>query len=603
MLAQPVRPANSYPPFPFFFVTFINGGFIATSAGRGFSRSSDGINWTAQQFPPDRWSGDDYISDIAFGDGLFLAVGSQRLASRDGDNWSSVRDSGPSYIAFGNEWFLTPAERTRDGLSWEAIQPNAGCRGIVFHNGTFYYHGTYFSQDPIYQFYYVFKQSQDGSVWTDAPIQPENRSPGNAQILNGLSLANEQVIAAFFPYAGGSEILAYPINRRSYLPNRTHRVVFGHNNYLAITDGPQGGMFRSQDLLTWNNVPSIWFRRFVSAAAYGETWVAVGNRGHGLTVATASVNIVVSTNGGRTVEPIQAPANSGALSAVRHGDGKFIAVGARGTVLRSFDGCAWTKRLSNTSSDLNDVVYAQNVWVAVGDEGRIVTSVDGAFFNLRSSGTEVDLKGITHGANQFVAVGRDGAIAKSSNGLDWTVQGTKEARDLWAIAYGNGKFVATGTNGIVHISSDTVTWKSATVSGADLLGRIAFAGGYFVAVDSSTRRLYISTDGSQWRSQTLGESALFGVDAANDSIWITGDNSEIWTARTALLIDPVVQPNGQFVLTVRSDIQGDYRIQRSTTLAPDSWQPAATIPLNGEATWSPTTQSPTAEFFRILPPE
>jgi photosystem II stability/assembly factor-like uncharacterized protein len=59
---------------------------------------------------------------------------------------------------------------------------------------------------------------------------------------------------------------------------------------------------------------------------------------------------------------------------VTYGNGLFVAVGARGTILTSSDGANWTKQTSPTDDLLIAVTYGNGIFVAVGRYGTILTS-------------------------------------------------------------------------------------------------------------------------------------------------------------------------------------------------------------------------------------
>lgn len=53
------------------------------------------------------------------------------------------------------------------------------------------------------------------------------------------------------------------------------------------------------------------------------------------------------------------------LIGVTYGNGTFVTVGARGTILTSIDGSNWVVRNSGTSTNINAVTYGNNTFVAV----------------------------------------------------------------------------------------------------------------------------------------------------------------------------------------------------------------------------------------------
>jgi hypothetical protein len=102
----------------------------------------------------------------------------------------------------------------------------------------------------------------------------------------------------------------------------------------------------------------------------------------------------------------------GFFDGVTYGNGLFVAVGAKGTILTSPDGVSWTPRTSGTDSSLFGVTYGNGLFVAVGAKGTILTSPDGVSWTQRISGG-YRLNGVAYGNGLFVAVGEEGIILTS----------------------------------------------------------------------------------------------------------------------------------------------------------------------------------------------
>jgi hypothetical protein len=373
----------------------------------------------------------------------------------------------------------------------------------------------------------------------------------------------------------------------------------------AVISVGQGSISHGRELggswtLCWRS-PEI---TISSSAAAGPTFVAVGftNSAGGLAVP----QILLATNGLPSTSVITPPEGAAALNCIRHADGKFVAVGRAGTIIRSTDGVNWTRRLSNTTSDLNDVARGNFLWVAVGANGKIVTSSDASFFSLRSSNTEVPIFGIAFGAGQFVAVGKDGLVLNSSNGIDWSTTGTDEARDLYSIAYGVNRFVAVGTNGIVHVSTNATQWQSTTVPNVTAFSRVAFAHGYFVALASTNNAIFASTNGLTWTSSQINDSVnLLGLDFSDGELWLTGEKSTIYKTSLISALAPILTAsqtaNKQLVLTLRPANPGNYEIQSGSSLPSSAWSPLTTLTNVGNlSTWIDTNPPQPVKFYRAV---
>ena len=126
--------------------------------------------------------------------------------------------------------------------------------------------------------------------------------------------------------------------------------------------------------------------------------------------------------------------------------GKFIAVGAGGTLLTSADGTTWTAVASQTTRDLRALAFGASTIVAVGAAGTVITSPDAATWTARPAIGAADLAAVAFGS-QFVAVGRGGAIFTSADAVTWTAQSSGTTNDLNAVASGNFGYLAVGAAG------------------------------------------------------------------------------------------------------------------------------------------------------------
>jgi hypothetical protein len=301
---------------------------------------------------------------------------------------------------------------------------------------------------------------------------------------------------------------------------------------------------------------------------------------------------------------VEPPAGSGPLKAVEFAQGKFVAVGNGGTVIRTTNGYTLSRRLSNTSADLADVAFGNGQWIAVGANGTIIGSPDASTFSLRNSGTAISLNSVTFGQGLFVAVGQAGLILTSTNGESWSGQGTDEAQDLLAVAYGNGTFVATGNNGIVHVSTNGVDWSSATVPDIAALTRVGFANGFFFAIGAQpswyARFVYFSPDGINWSglSFPVRPGAL---DDSDGTVWgFGGDGTYIAKAVFELNLIAHLNANGQFVLSFHAGPGGTYEIVSADTISSGNWQLRETLTgVSGPITWTDPQPTTASRFYRV----
>src|SRR5690606_38234663 len=150
------------------------------------------------------------------------------------------------------------------------------------------------------------------------------------------------------------------------------------------------------------------------------------------------------------------------LYGVAYGNGLWVAVGAKGTILTSTNGTSWTGRSSGTTNNLNTVAYGNGLSVAGGDSGTIRTSTNGTSWTSRSGGTRNNLNTVAFGIGLWVAVGASGTILTSTNGTSWTARSSGTTNHLNPVAYGIGLWVAVGANGTILTSTNGTSWTSRT---------------------------------------------------------------------------------------------------------------------------------------------
>jgi uncharacterized delta-60 repeat protein len=130
-------------------VTFGNGTFVAVGSSGAIVTSTDGIDWTSNDFGTY-----DNLNAVAFGNGVFVAVGSSGtiLTSSNGIDWTS-RDSGSSNtfygVTFGNNTFVAVGDAgdggrsiltSGDGITWTSrisTYSLSTLYGVTFGNGSF----------------------------------------------------------------------------------------------------------------------------------------------------------------------------------------------------------------------------------------------------------------------------------------------------------------------------------------------------------------------------------------------------------------------------------------------------------------------------------
>jgi len=263
-------------------------------------------------------------------------------------------------------------------------------------------------------------------------------------------------------------------------------VAFGGDKFAALSkDGATA--YTSADGSAWTSASAGGAQAGMADMAFGNgKFVAVGAKGKGC----------VSSNGtswtGFTLN------ESDDFKAVKYGNNAFLALGAKGSVYKSADGSSWTKLSGNSVASYKSIVYGGGRFVAVGDSGVLVSS-DGK--NWDRKGGAKNLTGVAFGANRFVAVSGDGAVISSANGDAWEDHIEGGDAVFTAVAFGGSTFVACGrtpgeakqSKAVIYTSTNGQTWTDRSI---DLTGwsdgqypaSLSFGGGKFLAAVSGTTK-------------------------------------------------------------------------------------------------------------------
>ena len=189
-------------------------------------------------------------------------------------------------------------------------------------------------------------------------------------------------------------------------------------------------------------------------------------------------------------------------------------------------------------NDLQALAYGNGRYVAVGAYGTILSSTNGADWTLYSVETNIAINGVAFGNGTFAAVGyRHPAqalylaeldfVLTSTDGMNWTERPTGQTNHLWNVAYGNGLFVAVGSTwpfswpyiDFMLTSPDGVTWTPRTPPTNIGLSKISFGGDRFVAIGNADV-VQTSIDGLNWNWSEFGTGGLIQNVTFGAGLWI-----------------------------------------------------------------------------------
>jgi hypothetical protein len=434
--------SNSLPVFQVLNgVEFVNDRFIALGA-TGFTLTSlDGINWstaTNDAIPS--------ITACVHGNGTTVMVSYQGAikAITSTNAIMAIPNSSVAFsdVAYGNGRFVAVGSiygplgaiyTSTNGLNWntpingEAFTANR----VTFANEEFVAVGM--SGDVL--------SSKDGLNWT---VQ----CGGVPAPLNSVAALGDRVVAVggtfgpLVPTALGSTNLESWQIQPSIFQGYPNRVINAESRLLAITT--LGYISTSTDGIAWTNRASAisgWMNDLIHAQGI---YLAVGLQGS-IEHSSDGVNWI-----NRSVDSTKA------FYGVAHGSGHFIAVGNPGVISSSSNGVHWASEITGTSNWLRSVAFGSNTFVSVGDSGIILRSTNGHTWASQASPITNALFCVRHLANRFIAVGAGGIILSSPDGITWETHLSPVTETLHDIALAQNRLWIVGDSGTTLISQHDV---------------------------------------------------------------------------------------------------------------------------------------------------
>lgn len=469
------------------------------------------------------------MADVAYGNGVYMAVGSYGaiIRSADADTWVSVKtksDSG-SYsgvtntesfsfggVAFGNGLFVTGGSdgvllTSPDGVAW--TQRTSGTTNRISEV-------EYLTLNGSSAFYALttgaILKSVDGITWTK--VIPTGLPADKS--LNEITVGNGGTRLA----VGSAEGKIYHTTDGTYWSSIQPNASGGNNINLLrwmkdryIISDSHSWIWSSEDLTSVSLVGSP-FKQSASDTGIqmfsgfydGSKYYLFGNAspyGHG----------AVYTSDDATNWTLQPYTHYFVAQNSVYVNGKYFRFGNEGLQV-SPDGVNWSYKWGGI---FNDIIYDGTRYIAVGKlgyEGSVWVSNDRINWSQRTMNERTGMfYAGAYGDGRYVAVGEYSngrtALINSSNATEWTVNNSiTDESILLDIAYGNGKFVAVGTvdwsEPIIKVSNNGGnTWNPVNLSGAVSVAgytSVEFINNQFVAIGYSgtANSILTSTDGVTW---------------------------------------------------------------------------------------------------------
>jgi hypothetical protein len=432
---------SSSPPLFAWGVDFVGDHFLAVGPGGQRATSPDGLTWSilASGDGPDLWAS-------AQGNGTTVMVGDRhRILTISGtnsiDSWGSEEDR-LSDVAYGNgrfvavgwlsDFWLSVIWTSTDGLVWErsCVAEFYLLDHVAFGEGVFTAVG---GAGTVLT-------SPDGVNWTvrrgGVPAQTFSAAAANGTVVTvGGGFNAVGTVLALQP-DGSWRCPAWDFN---IMP---HRITYENGQYMVV--GSAGSVSTSPDGLTWMHHVSA-NTNYLQDITYGQgQYVIVSSGGQ----------VERSADGMNWTNQNLAPGTE--LLGVAYGANRFVTVGSGGAAFSSADAITWASANTGTSNWLYAVAFGEGAFIAVGWGGSILRSTDGQSWESQPSPTSNWLTGVRFLANRFIALGQYGTILTSPNGTTWQQHVSGVSDTLYDAALFQNRLLVVGDYGTALLSEQEV---------------------------------------------------------------------------------------------------------------------------------------------------
>lgn len=454
-------------------IKFLNNKFYVPADNGIIMYSTNGLKWNKSET-----GSTDNIMDIEYNGSIFVAVGGDGciLTSSDGLNWT-----------------------TRTSGSGRTITLTSVC----YFQGKFYAFGS--------EWYGRMFTSQDGINWVDSSGFNQDFD----QRLENSACNKDTIVVR----TSDGVIVSKNGSKWKFIPLDCKYKVFFTGDYF-ITYG-NSSIFYSYDGYTWNREANDLFK-FTNPNAI----IRYNNKIFGVTD-----RVGYSTNARKWTEVSCIAAQ--AFEDIIWSNGKFVAVGNKGTIITSNDGSKWVKvKNSGSSVGILSIAWSGERYVAGSCFGSLLISKYGDDWtyvtlpNLNDSTAWVT--GVKWVKDRFFAVTDSGEIYSSIDSYHWTKVYNYNLRTIeQGIVSNNNKIVGFGTSNLydgskttVLASDNGVNWKKTQIN--EEFTSITCKNDAFIALTSSCKIL-TSSDGIKWQQisriniyDSLGQQT---IDSSAKIVW------------------------------------------------------------------------------------
>jgi hypothetical protein len=502
--------------------------WIVTFPFRSLQAEVPEMHWQhVYPYPTGNW-----LNAAAWGAPGFVVVGSEReiLFSESGLQWQKITNSAPTGswlfdVCFYNGKYVVVGQAgtllwSTNGQNWQ--QASAGtntwlraCAGGAGH-------------------YVISAGNSTLLLSTNAEDWQLRQSP--ADFVDIVYASNRWVAVT-----GGSTIYT-STDLQNWTSTNVHpfggpvlnTVCFGQGRFMASgaweSDHPNGSQFSSVILTSTNGVTWDW-ASLSGLDAFGEIKSSVFAAGQ--FVAVQAGGILRSTNGESWEKFTGFDAGGALRGVVGSTAGRFLAVGAVGTMLRSDDAQNWHVVSADPSDDIQDMAYAAGHFVAVGGSpyyiggpagsAVVLTSTNGNDWQASLTNLENQLSAVAYGNGLWIVCGDDGGIFTSGDAMSWTNNSLPPTtHDLRELVFGNGRFIAFAAfRDLVYHSTNGVNWVSNQTALVSQIACARFVNGRFMGVGSNGAILS-SEDGLNWQAADAPTTEALNTLAFGKGRYVVG---------------------------------------------------------------------------------
>jgi hypothetical protein len=476
-------------------IAFGNGKFVAVGSNATVEISGDGVQWAPTTAP---FAGNFQSIVFRARTHLFYALvtdpssAPQRIySSADGKNWtllSSLALVGRATLSLANDVFFASGHDSSTGVGavFSSSDARTWARSATSLADSFFDEVVFGAGR-----YAAHASDEDGNsaVWISF-------NASTWQLTHGLGQGGSAIAFGAGKFVAGRDrrLESSPdgINWTVSLDTEgsTFTTLLFSGGFRAFDIG--GAIWTSPDAVTWTQTAGAAGVSVLDVAVSGSTYVGVGNGGSLARTTTLGAWTAINPPGGVSYKTIA------------FGSGKFV-MADRGRLQTSTDAVNWKTVVPLTAARVyRSVKRVGNAFFAIYDCGEevdtcIADSSDGINWAHALSFSEEEPRDIAFGNGKYVFVQTMGFISNFTSfccldTFNNDVFELPSGEAFVAVAFGAGKFVAVTPSGQIVTSTDATNWQIQSASGLSGVTSLAFGNGRFVAATASG--VFSSTSGT-----------------------------------------------------------------------------------------------------------